>query len=260
MEEEFNWKQYWNVNAAGKRKRERVKKRKEEERKLRLKQKRIKPPKPIVPTSTQWSVYAMYNGTRHDNKLQYLSAVNQIQEHIKEPVERYELKDNTIIRTVSTFHYLSQELNVNGICRSFYKLSKIRSKHMKITGKEEVFNVYNEIMNEFRRRYYIGRIMKMDFSKTDLDKDIKVSRITMERVNYIFISMKDRFSDTWGKPKMFRLKQRFIDGTLNTKIAPYLSQEEIIEKIKAGKITGIHPYGNPDGILSNDYVLKMLEK
>lgn len=253
--EEFNWKQYWNVNAAGKRKKERIAEKKKREKKeaLAYKKWKAKHPDPTQRdrkiTIPQWVAFSLYDEG---------AKLSKLYKYIDEPAERYEIKGKEIIRTVSTFHYLSQQIAVNGICRSFNNLTRRRSYYMPITGKERIFNVYNEIEDEFRRRYYIGRVMPMDFSKSDLDKDIHVSRIKMNHIHYVFVSLKDKFSDTWGKPKMLRLTQR-VARAINTKIELHLTQEQIIERIKSGKIKNIHPFRNPDGIISNEKVLEMLK-
>jgi len=253
MEEPFNWKQFWEVNPAGKRKKENIANRKKlrkqevrERKKWRAKQPKQRGMKITIP---QWVAFSLYDEGAKTSKLY---------KYIDEPVERYEIKGKEIIRTVSTFHYLSQQIAVNGICRSFNELTRRRNLYMKLTGKERIFNVYDEIEKEFRKRYYIGRVMPMDFSKSDLDKDIHVSRIKMNHIHYVFISLKDKFSDTWGRPKMLRLTQR-VARAINTKIDLHLTQEQIIERIKSGKIKNIHPFGNPDGIISNEKVLEMLK-
>lgn len=246
MIEEFSWKQYWNVNAAGKRKKQRVAERlkqEKKERESRLTQKEIKI------TSAQWIAFHLYDRG---------AKISQLYKYLEEPAERYELKDKTIIRTVSTFHYLSQQIAINGICRSFNELTRRRT-HIPLTGKEKIFNVYDEIDHEFRKRYYIGRVMPMDFGKHDLDKDIHVSRIKMNHIHYVFVSLKDKFSDTWESPKMLRLTQR-VARAINTKIPLHLTQEEIIEKVKSGEITNIHKFGNPNEWYSNRLLLQMLEK
>lgn len=249
--EEFNWKQYWNTNAAGKRKRERVKQRKKEKI-LKPKKKKL-----IIPTSSQWAVFEMYHEGKKYNEVQYNTHIVKIQEHLNEPVERYEIKDKTIIRTVSTFHYLSKQMAVNGICRSFHHLTKRRIGYKQLHGKEKIFNVYDDIIDEFNRRYYMSRPLKADYSQNDLDKDINVSRIIIARNHYVFVSIKDKFTDTWGKAKMFRLTQR-PERPSKYRIEPYLSQEQIIEKIKSGHITGVHKFGNPNEVYSNEQVLEII--
>lgn len=244
-----NWGEYWK-SPQGREKRRKIAKRKN----FFKKNPELKPGNvdPLFPRTKYMKVYLSqsfaYRMCFTNEKYGYY----KIHKYIRYPEERYELKDKEIIRTVSTFHFISKHTTINGICNSFCDLLC----NTMITGEEEIYNIPDSIIKEFRKRYKVGRFREIDYSKSDLDMKIRCIKVIINRVHYFIITVKT-IEGEWGTPKLFRVENS-KQKELNLTIEPYMSQEQIIGKIKKGEITKISKYGNPKIIYNNIDVLNII--
>lgn len=267
----YDWAGYWNTNAGIARKkklaqdkRNKIKAKKVEKKKIKklyekkpeLKPNRLNPEFPsnkfIEISPEHLFAYAICVGGEMSEDYR------KVYKYIRSPKEMYEIKDNQIIRTVSTFHYFADQTNINGLCRSFDDLQFERIYTEPITGKEEIFNTPDSILKEFRKRYKIGRIEEIVYGNTNLDMKVHCTKIRINRTNYYVFSVQDLFGGEWSRPRLFRIKHSH-DINFERYIKSYLSQEEIIDKLKSGEIKKVSKFGFPKITYKIPEVLEMLK-
>ncbi len=168
----------------------------------------------------------------------------------------YELKGTRIYRTVSSFHYISKHTDVNGICRSFNMLVKLRKLPFVQDLNEPYIN--ETVLEEFKKRYFIGHLKKVNLTHTDLDMKLFCYKVIINRVVYFIISSQNA-EGVWCPPRMFIVADS-KSRILNESIPLRLTQKEIIEQVVSGEITSITEYGNPKKIYTNKEVLEIIGK
>lgn len=271
----FSWKKYYNSPAGKEKKRLAAK-----ARKAKLKEKE-KEKKALEKERIRINALKKYNPKYNQIKLtntytdQLLSVTaaqrlalhvfspkegkkisrSTLMRYVRTPEEIFELNGDKIIRTVSAYHYISKRTETNGLCRSFAKQVFIHLAKGTEMG-EEVFNVYDEILAEFRKRYYCGRIMKVNLNKGDLDVNLSCHRLRINKVMFFIVSAQN-LDGTYNPPRLFRVWDT-NDNKINTSIELILTQEQIIDRLKSGEIKTVTKYGDPSVVYTNEDVLAIL--
>lgn len=268
----FNWAM-WHRTKAGKAKKKQLAKEKKIREKAKAKEKaenkRLKAEAFEKLKASRMPFYDIFRFTIRKATLSQRIAIGAIDytfgkrytdacfyKHLKSPEVMYELKDRTIIRTVSAFHYMSKFTERNGICNSFRMLThRYVKKDMPIGGK--VFNVHDAIIDEFCKRYTVGMVKKVNTSKSDLDMTLSIHRIKINRGYYFIVSVQNENGE-WNPPRLF-VASDVRRLTINPETPLKMTQEEIIEKLKSGEIQSVTKYGEKDVVYTNKEVLKMLK-
>lgn len=175
----------------------------------------------------------------------------------RQPPVRYEIFHNKIIRTVSTFHYISQETTVDGLCRSFRRINtkyfpKPWSTNKKVKGISDI------VWKVFNKRYYVGKITRVDLKGSDLDMRVKYIKVSLRHKNYFAFCIQKEGSEEFTSWRLFAaMKYEYKDP--NTITPARMAQQDIIEKIRNGEIMTITKYGDPKKKYTREEALEILE-
>lgn len=176
--------------------------------------------------------------------------------YLKEPLVRYELKGDKIIRTVNTLQWLAQCTERDGKCNSFRHIQRKYIAKTGLHGKEEIEGVHDIVWKAFGIWYHVGKKQWHESGESDLDIPIRwVSFMIMGNQKYYLVQMKKE-DGTWTSWRMFAAKYRVFE--LNNKTPLRMSQEEIIQELKDLNIDYVYEYGKPKSLLYPIEVLRIL--
>lgn len=175
----------------------------------------------------------------------------------RQPTVIYEMYYNKIIRTVNTFQYLAQSIDVDNRCRFFEVINYRKLKENK--AQHIVRGISNETWKLFHKRFYVGRLHRFDSKDSDLDMRVKWVKVNIMGRNYFLISVQKLNSDELTPWRMV-ISKRVKGATPNPKIPIRLTQQEIIEKLENWEIRKIGHYGDPKKFYTRTEALAILSQ
>ena len=175
--------------------------------------------------------------------------------YLEEPLVRYELKGDKVIRTVNTLQWLAECTDRDGKCNSFRAIQRKYIARTGLHGKEEIEGVHDIVWRAFRIWYHVG-IKTWHYSgESDLDIPIRWVAIKLSGRKYFLVQM-EKIEGGWTSWRMFASKPHSF--FLNTKTPLKMTQEEIIHELKELNIDYIYEYGKPKSLLYPIEVLRIL--
>lgn len=177
------------------------------------------------------------------------ASLHKVHDHVEYPAERIEFDGQRLIRTLSAFHYISDNTYINGLCRSFNGLN-VRSV---FRGNEKVPGMADRIAEIFGKRYWTGRIKPIPIGENDLDFQIRLHKVYIKPHFFYIVQVQSPIDDSWSMAKLFRNRKKTIKLH---KLPLKLSQEEMLDRIESGVIEKITKLGDPKHVYDPNEILK----
>lgn len=184
-----------------------------------------------------------------------------IQDFENEDEERYSFdgKYNEIYRTVSVFHYLTNNLELNDICEDF---NKIQNDSNNWGASADVYGVSSEAWNFLNDSFEVE--IEYTFNtyngESDLSQILQGSRILVNGESYFLIQIHNGADARSGYTDAKLLKcGDYCEGMIHEYLMEYKDSYEIEEDIKDGYIETFTDYWNESKTYTNEYVKNKLE-
>ena len=177
-------------------------------------------------------------------------------ENEDEEVYQIDAKYKEIYRTVSVFHYLTNNLEIDEICEHFNSLQNAFNNWDADADVYGVsFQAFEYLQNNFDIE--VQRSWNTYNSESDLSQILQGANITINDDDYILIQVHNGADARGGytDAKLLKMDEYLIHEYLNE----WKESSEIEEDIKEGYINTFNDYWNENKTYTNEEALSILE-
>ena len=162
-----------------------------------------------------------------------------LQDFADEPAElyQYDNKYNEIHRTVSVFHYLTNNLEINDICFNFNELNT-NAEDWEADCKENDATLYGVSVNAWldlvtENEVEVSRSWNTYNGDSDLSQILQGANLTINEEHYVLIQIHGGADARGGytDAKLFKCGE-YMDGMIHEYLREYADSTEIIEEIE----------------------------
>ena len=162
-----------------------------------------------------------------------------LQDFADEPAElyQYDNKYNEIHRTVSVFHYLTNNLEINDICFNFNELNT-NAEDWDADCKENDATLYGVSVNAWldlvtENEVEVSRSWNTYNGDSDLSQILQGANLTINEEHYVLIQIHGGADARGGytDAKLFKCGD-YMDGMIHEYLREYADSSEIIEELE----------------------------
>jgi len=203
---------------------------------------------------------AMGDSGGTDGRMWQRNAKKSIDDFENEEEERYtfDSKYGEILRTVSVFHYLTNNLEIDEICKEF---NEIQDNTDNWEADADVYGVSKEAFEHIDAFFEveIQRSWNTYNGESDLSQILQGANLTIADEDYVLIQIHNGADARGGytDAKLFKCDEL---GIIHEYLSEYKDSSEIEEDMEEGYITTFTDYWDEEKTYSAEEVTKMLKE